>query len=150
MNESHNEIVTLMLPSQLVNNDDFGAQTPINLAGAKEAYVELLVGDTDVAIGSTDEATPPILEECDTADGSYTEITDAKLAAVIPAATGDNKIYRIDVPMQSARKKYARVKAPHAGNGSTGANLTIRGCVRNRDLGPKTAAQRGYAEHVIP
>lgn len=153
MNESQNEKVTLMLPPQLKDNGAFGTQTPLNVAGAGEAYVELIVGATDVAIGSSDATTPPILEECETDSetaGDWSEIDGAELAAVIPAATGDNKIYRIDVPMKTARKKNVRVKAPTAGDGSTGAMLAIRGCVRKLDLGPKTAAERGYAEHVIP
>lgn len=149
MNETQNQKVTMMLPPQLIDNDDFANNTYMDIAGAGEAHVELHVGALDAAIGSTAETTAPILEECDTTDGTYTEISGAELSAVI-AATDDNKIYRIDVPMKTARKRYIRVKAPHAGDGTTGANLMILGRVSKLDVGPGNAAARGYAEHIIP
>lgn len=148
MDTTQNEKVTMLLPPQLADNADFANNTYMDIAGAGKAHVELHVGALDAAIGSTDESTPPVLEECDAVDGTYTEISGAVLSAVI-GATDDNKIYRIDVPMKSARKRYVRVKAPHAGDGTNGANLMILGRVSNLDTGPKTAAERGYAEHVI-
>ncbi len=146
----HEVITTLMLPPQLKDNGDFGAQTPLDLAGAGEAVIEILVGATDAAVGSTDEATPPILEECDTksADaGDWSEIDGAELAAVIPA-DGDNKIYAIDVPHLAGRKRYVRVKAPHSADGDAGAYLAIVGRKARVATGPVTAADRGYAAHI--
>lgn len=150
MNPLHEEKVTLMLPPQLKNNGAFGTQTPLDLAGAGAAKIELMVGATDVIVGSSDTSSPPILEECDTNSGTagdWSEIDGAELASVI-SATEDNKTFAIDVPNLAERKRYARVKAPTAGNGSTGANLCIRGAVTKVDQGPVTAAERGYEEHI--
>ena len=147
MNPLHEERVTLMLPPQVKNNGAFGAQTPLYVGGAGAAKIELLVGATDVIIGTTNTATPPILEECDTVGGSYTEIASAKLAAVIAATSGD-KVFAIDVPNLGQRKAFVRVKAPTAGNASTGAMLCIRGVVTKQAVGPVNAADRGYAAHI--
>jgi hypothetical protein len=149
MNQLQQEKITLMLPPELKHNTTFTAQTPLDLAGAGEAKVEMLVGVTDVAVGTTNASTPPILEECDTTGGTYTEITGAALAAVI-AATDDNKVFAINVPNLGGRKRYVRVKAPTAGSATTGANLCIRGVITKLDQGPVTAAERGYAAHIIP
>jgi hypothetical protein len=151
MNPLQEEKVTLMLPPELKDDGDFtGTQVPLDLAGAGAAKVEIIVGGIDIAAGSTDEATPPILEECDTNSvtaGDWAEIPTAKLAAVIGAGD-DNKIFAIDVPFLPGRKRFVRVKAPHAGNGSTGVHLCIRGSVTKLAIGPATAAERGYAAHI--
>lgn len=149
MNPLQEEKITLMLPPQVKNNGDFGTQTPLNLAGAGAAKVEIMVGATDVAIGSDAETEAPYLEECDTPDGAYTKITGTELSDVI-AATDDNKVYAIDVPNIPQRKQYVRVMEPHAGSGTNGALLCIRGVVTKLSTGPASAAERGYAEHIIP
>lgn len=150
MNPLQEEKVTLMLPPQLKNNGAFGAQTPLDLAGAGAAKIEIMVGATDVAVGSSDTSSPPILEECDTNSGTagdWAEIDGAELPAVI-SSNDDNKVFAIDVPNLGERKRMVRVKAPTAGNASTGANLCIRGVATKLDQGPVTAAERGYAQHI--
>ncbi|MCE5186075.1 MAG: hypothetical protein LLF76_08125 [Planctomycetaceae bacterium] len=152
MNESQNEQIVTLLPMQLKDDGAFANNASMDISGAGEASVEFLVGTIDAAIGSGGEDVAPFLEECDTDSvtaGDWTKITGAELAAPI-ASTKSDKIYRIDVPMKGARKKRVRVNVPHAGNGDTGANLMIIGRIRKMDIGPLTAANRGYEAHIIP
>jgi len=149
MNPLQEEKVTLML-AEVKNNGAFGTQTPLDLSGCGVAKIEIIVGTTDVAVGSGNTFTPLILEECDTNSGTagdWTEIASAKLTSVI-AATDDNKIFAIDVPNIPGRKRFVRVKAPTAGSGTSGAFLVIRGVTAQRAVGPSTAAERGYAQHI--
>lgn len=121
------EKVVTLLPPQLKNNGDFTGNTYMDTAGFDEkARFEMHIGTVDAAIGSTAETTPPLVEECDTTDGSYTAVEDAELAAVI-AATGDDKVRAIDVNLKKTHKRYMRIQAPHAGSGTTGCNLCIIG-----------------------
>ncbi|HOT73741.1 MAG TPA: hypothetical protein PLX18_11370 [Anaerohalosphaeraceae bacterium] len=149
MNPLQEEKVTLML-AEVKNNDAFGTQTPLDLSGCGVAKIEIIVGPTDVAVGSGGTSTPLVLEECDTNSGTpgdWSVITKATLTSVI-SATDDNKIFAIDVPNIPGRKRYVRVKAPTAGSGTTGAFLVIRGVTAQLAVGPSTAADRGYAQHI--
>lgn len=148
MQESHEERITVMLPPQVKNNGAFDDNAPLDLAGVGEAYVQLIKGASDAAVGSGDATTAPILEECDTLDGDYAEIEGAELSEPI-AAGADAEVYRIDVPMRDQRKRYVRVKAPTAENQTDGAHLTIVGVARKLAHGPATAAERGLAEHIV-
>jgi len=143
MNQFETEKVVMMLPPQLKDNGNFAGNTYIDTMGYHgRLRVEFHVGTTDAAIGSTDEATPPKLEECETSGGSYTAITDAALAAVIGAGD-DNKIFAIDVDLRKTHKRYIEVTAPHAADGTTGANLCIVGRLSGPEKLPETAAEQG-------
>lgn len=121
------EKVVILLPPQLKDDGDFAGNTYLDTFGFDDKVrFEFHVGTLDIAIGSTDEATPPVIEECDTSGGSYSEIDGAELAAVIGAGD-DDKIFAIEVSLKKEHKRYMRVKAPHAGNGTTGCNLCIVG-----------------------
>lgn len=136
----------ILLRPQVKNNGVFANNVYVDLSEWNHARFLFIVGDTDVAVGSSDAATPPLVEECDTTGGGYTAITDAALSAVIGAGD-DNKLYAIDVDLTKTHKRYARVQAPAAGN-ATGANLAIL-CILSRGAkSPLNAAGMGLAELV--
>lgn len=138
----------LMLPPQLKDDGDFANNTYFDCQGIGAVLVLFIVGALDIAVGSTDEATPPALEECDTFGGSYTAITGATLSAVI-GASDDNKLYGIFVDRSvGARKRYLKVTTPHAGDGTTGANLTILALGFPADNIPNSSAEMGLEELV--
>ena len=141
------EKVVTLLPPQLKDDGDFAGNTYVDTAGFDEKLrVEFHVGTVDAAIGSTAETTPPLVEECDTTNGTYTAVTDAALAAVIGAG-GDNKIHAIDVDLKKTHKRYMQVQAPHAGNGTTGCNLCIIGRLSGGHV-VNNAADQGLTELV--
>jgi hypothetical protein len=136
----------IVLRPQVKNNGAFSNNTYVDFSEWNHARFLFIVGDTDVAVGSGDAATPPLIEECDTTGGGYTAITGAALSAVIGAGD-DNKLYAIDVDLMKMHKRYGRVKAPTAGN-ATGANLAII-CILSRGAkSPLNAAGMGLAELV--
>ena len=138
----------ILLRPQLKNNGAFENNTYVDTAGWGHLRVEFIIGDTDVAVGSGDAATPPKLEECDTAGGSYSDITDAELAAVL-AAGDDNKVKAIDVDLTHSHKRYVEVNAPTADSGVTGCNLCIIATLSKPNIGPKDADGQGLAELVV-
>jgi hypothetical protein len=141
------EKVVTLLPPQLKDDGDFAGNTYVDTAGFDEKLrVEFHVGTVDAAIGSTAETTPPLIEECDTTNGTYTAVTDAALAAVIGAG-GDNTIYAIDVSLKKTHKRYMQVQVPHAGNGTTGCNLCIIGRLSGGHV-VKDATDMGLTELV--
>ncbi|MDH4203615.1 MAG: hypothetical protein OEV87_12085 [Phycisphaerae bacterium] len=147
--DAQNTKKVLLLPPQLKDDGDFANNTYVYTAGW--GYVEFLIiaGALDIAVGSTAEDAPLKVEECDTSDGTYTDVTDAEMAAVV-GATDDNKISQIDVNLQDGtHKPYMRVNAPHAGDGTTGANMCIVAILSKPLTGPASAAERGLNEHVI-
>ncbi len=138
----------IMLRPQLKNNGAFENNTYADCAGYGHLRVEFIIGDTDVAVGSGDSSTPPKLEECDTSGGSYTDITDAELAAVLGAGD-DNKVKAIDVDLTHSHKRYVKVNDPTAGSGATGCNLCIIGTLSKPNISPKDADGQGLAELVV-
>ena len=141
----------LMLPPQLKDNGDAAGNTYIDtcINGCRWGHLRIYIapGTIDAAIGSTAEGTAPLVEECDTTDGTYTAVTGAALADPI-AATEDDSLFAIDVNLQKAHKRYVQVQVPHVGDGTTGANLAIFGILTKPDVAPITAAQMGLAEHI--
>jgi hypothetical protein len=138
----------IMLRPQLKNNGAFENNTYVDCAGWGHLRVEFIIGDTDVAVGSGDAATPPKLEECDIAGGSYSDITDAELAAVL-GADDDNKAKAIDVDLLHSHKRFVRVNAPTAGSGSSGCNLCIIATLSKPNISPSNAEGQGLAELVV-
>jgi hypothetical protein len=138
----------IMLRPQLRNNGAFANNTYVDTFGWGHLRIEFIIGDTDVAVGSGDSSTPPKLEECDTTGGSYSDITDAELAAVLGAGD-DNKVKAIDIALTQTHKRYVRVNAPTAGSGSSGCNLCITATLSRPSIGPKNAEGQGLAELVV-
>jgi len=142
----------LLLPPQLKDNGDFADNTYIDTVqnGVRWNHLRVTfwVGTVDAAIGSTAEGTAPLVEECDTTDGTYTDVTGAALADAI-GATEDDSVFAIDIDLTQAHKRYMRVQTPHAGDGTTGCNLAITGTLTKPDRAPDTAALAGLAEHIV-
>ncbi|MBN2375717.1 MAG: hypothetical protein JXD22_04910 [Sedimentisphaerales bacterium] len=126
MNPLETTKTVLLAYPQLKDDGDFANVTYLDTAGWGNLRVLFITGGIDIAVGSTDEATPPLIEQCDTTDGSYTAVTDAELAAVI-GASDDGLLKAIDVDLNKNHKRYMQVQSPHAGDGTTGANLCIIG-----------------------
>jgi len=137
----------ILTPPQLKDDGDFAGNTYIDTQGYNHLRVLFIVGTVDAAIGSTAETTAPLVEECDTTDGTYTDVTSAALADAI-GATEDDKLFAIDVDLTKSHKRYMQVQAPHAGNGTTGCNLAIIGILSRPEIGPTTAAGQGLTEHI--
>ncbi|MBN2270008.1 MAG: hypothetical protein JXN61_05295 [Sedimentisphaerales bacterium] len=147
MNEVQAMKTVILLRPQLKNNGAFANNTYVDFAGWNHARFLFVVGDTDAAVGSGDDSTPPFIEQCDTTGGDYTPITDAELSAVI--GTGDdNKLFAIDVDLTKSHKRYGRVNAPTAGTGSNGANLAILCQLSKGAIAPHDAAGMGLEELV--
>lgn len=143
----YTKIVTL-LPPQLIDNDDFAGNVYVDTAGWNHLRVCFIVGTVDAAIGSTAEGTAPLVEECDTTDGTYTDVTDAALADAI-GATEDDNIFGIDVDLAKTHKRYMQVQVPHAGDGTTGCNLAIVGILsKPQGEAALTATAQGLLELI--
>jgi len=142
----------LVLPPQLKDDGDFAGNTYIDTLGMGAVLFLLAAGTTDVAsgdaIGSTAEGTAPKLEECDTAGGTYTAVTDAALADAIQYDE-DDKLFGIFVDCARTHKRYMQVTAPHSAAGAVnGSNLCIIAIGFPSDQMPKTAAGMGLEELI--
>ncbi|MCE5184937.1 MAG: hypothetical protein LLF76_02285 [Planctomycetaceae bacterium] len=152
MHESQQTKKVLLIPPQVADGAAFARPAAADCAGVRYAEFLLATGAMDDVIGTTDTATAPQLEECDTNSvtaGDWSVIPDAELAAVIPN-TGDDKLYQIDVNFTRAvRKRFVRPKALNAGATTNGAALCAIAILHGLDTGPVTAAERGLAAHVM-
>jgi len=151
MIENQNAKWAILTPPQLKDNGALANNSYVDTAGWGHLEVAIITGVMDIALGSTTAATAPLLESDDAvAFSAATAITGAALAAAI-AADGDSKIYKIDVDLMNvAHKRYVRVQAPTAGDGSAGVNACILARLSSpQGMAPNTAALRGLAEHVI-
>jgi hypothetical protein len=124
----------VLTPPQLKDDGDFADNTYIDTAGWNHLRVLFIVGDLDADVGSTAETAEPFVEECDTSGGTYTAVDDAELSDVI-ADDDDNKMFAIDIDLTKSHKRFMQVNAPHAGDGSNGANMCILGILSKKRSG---------------
>lgn len=146
MNQFELVKTVIMASPQLKNNGSLAGNTYADTKGFSRLRIEIITGTMDVAVGSGGAANAIKLEECDTAGGSYSDITGAALADAI-ADDEDNSIFAIEVDLCKSHKRFIRVNDPVAGD-STGANI----CVLGRLYGPQNfnggAAEQGLAELI--
>jgi hypothetical protein len=142
--------VVPVLPPTSKDNTDFDGNTYIDTQGIGDGVMFLIAcGSLAAAVGSTAEGSAPKIEECDTAGGSYTDVTGAALAAAI-AGTKDGKVYGIYVNLRKTHKRFMRVNAPHVGNGSaTQSYLCIMALAFGQQTAPQVAADMGLEELII-
>ncbi len=147
MIEVQNTKRVVLLAPQFKNNGAFLNNGYVDVSGWGHLRVEMIVGATDVIIGSTDTAHAPKLEaDDDAAFGSVADVEGATLAGVI-AANDDNKVFAFDVDMRGSHKRFYRVNAPTAGN-VTGANLCIIATLSDPQISPSSEAEQGLEELV--
>ena len=142
-----NQKFVILTPPQLSDNGDLSGNTYVDTAGWNHLRVLFIIGTLDIGLGSTAEGTAPLIEECDTTGGTYTDVADAALADAI-AADEDDKLFAIDVDLTKSHKRYMQVQAPHSGDGTTGVNAAIIGILSRPDIGPSNAADQGLEELV--
>jgi len=147
MIEVQNQKTVILTPPQLKDAGALTGNTYVDTAGWSHLRVLFVIGTLDIGLGSTAAGTAPKIEECDTTDGSYTDVADAALADAI-AADEDDKLFAIDVDLAKSHKRYMRVNAPTAGDGTNGVNAAIIGILSRPDIGPSSAAEQGLEELV--
>lgn len=138
---------TLLTPPQLKDNGDFAGNTYADTLGLSAILFLITTGTMDIALGSTAETTAPLIEECDTVDGTYTAVTSAALADAI-ADTEDDSMFGIFVDLAKGHKRYMRVQAPHSGDGTVGVNACSHAIGFPSDQMPRNAAGMGLAELI--
>jgi hypothetical protein len=141
------KIVQLVPPQLKAPAGVFVGNTYVDTLGFNHIEFQFITGVMDTAIGSTDATHPLKIEECDTTNGTYTDVTSAAMAAVI-AAGDDNKMSVIDIDLAKSHKRYMQVNAPYAGTGTTGSNFAVQAILSRPNVAPATAAQRGLSEWV--
>jgi len=141
------KIANLCYP-QLKDDGDLADQTYVDTLGWGHARFVIMMGNTDITLGSTAEGTAPKIEECDTSGGTYSDVSGAALADSV-AADEDGKIFAIDVDLTKSHKRYMQWNTLHAGNGSTGVNACAFVILsRPEGNGPVSAADMGLTEHI--
>jgi hypothetical protein len=136
-----------MLYPQLKDDGDLVDNNYVDTRGWAHLRVLIQIGNLDIGLGSTAEGNALKVEECDTSGGSYGDVTDAALADAI-AADEDGKLFAIDINLNKTHKRYMRLNAPHAGDGTTGVNASALGILSRPSIGPKDAAGCGLEEHI--
>jgi len=150
MIDIQNSKMVILTQPETKNNGDFTNNTYVDTAGWGHLRVLFATGviTASAPIGSTAEDTAPLVEECDTPGGTYTDVSGAALADAI-ADDEDNKLFAIDIDLTKTHKRYMQVQAPHVGDGTPGASLAIIGILtRPEGNGPVNAAAMGLNELI--
>ena len=149
MIDIQNTKTVILLQPETKNNGDFTNNTYVDTLGFNFLRVLFITGviTASAPIGSTAEGTAPLVEECDTAGGSYTAVSGAALADAI-ADDEDGKLFAIDIDLTKSHKRYMKVQAPHVGDGTPGASLCITAQLWRPEIGPMNAAGQGLTEHI--
>ena len=149
MIEVQNMKICILTPPQIKNNGDFDTNTYLDTQGYNHLRVLFITGviTASAPIGSTAEGTAPLVEECDTTGGTYTDVSGAALADAI-ADSEDGLLFAIDIDLTKSHKRYMQVQAPHVGDGTPGAALCIIGILSRAERGPANAAGMGLTELI--
>ena len=131
----------LLVPPQLKDNGVPSGLTYVDTAGWEHVEFEFVIGTTDIATTAA-----PKITECETAGGSYTDVTGAALADAISATEADS-IFLISVDLTKAHMRYMKPSIT-AGDGTAGTNLCVIATLSRPIDAPRTAAQRGLAEWI--
>jgi hypothetical protein len=131
------------------DNGNFDGNGAVDTRGLKELAFLIETGDLAAAVGSTAEGSAVKIEECDTVGGDYTDVTGAALADAI-AETEDNSLFYIVVDLKKSHKRFMRVNAPHAGDGSAVDSLLSVVAIGVPDKSPINAEEAGLAELILP
>jgi hypothetical protein len=137
----------LLTYPQLRDNGALASNTYFDTQGLSALLILIQVGAIDIGLGSTLSTTPPLVEECDTTGGSYTAVTSAALSAC-PGASDDGKLYGIFVDLTKTHKRYMRVQAPTAGDGTAGVAAAILAIGFPSAVMPRSATEMGLAELI--
>jgi hypothetical protein len=150
-----NKTVIVAAPAARVNNASVTTNV-IDTFGFNKVEIQVILGDLDIAL------TNLRLQESDVATNattlsSPTDIPgtifgtsidpDTGVAAVLPTATDDNKIYKFFVDC-AGRKRYIDPLIT-VGNGTAGAFVTVIANLSNANETPTSAAERGAAVNLI-
>jgi hypothetical protein len=130
---------------QSANGGSFANNTAVDTQGLLDLIFLIETGAMAAAIGSVAATNALEVEECDAVGGSYTDVTDAALAAAI-ADTKDNKMYAIRVNLCKSHKRFMRIKDPVAG---AGACLLSVKAIGVPNIAPQIAAGMGLEELVL-
>jgi len=136
-----------MLYPQLKDDGDLADNNYIDVSGWNHLRILIQIGNLDIALGSTAEGNAVKVEECDTSGGGYSDVTGAALADAI-AEDEDGKLFAIDIDLRKTHKRYMRLNAPHAGDGTSGVNASALGILSMPNIGPKDAAGQGLTELI--
>lgn len=131
----------LCLPPVSASGGAHASNTYVDTMGWSHVRFLILAGALGANVGSTAATTPPLVEECDTSGGGYSDVTDAELSAVLTGTTDNGKMWAIDVDLTKSHKRYMRVQAPTAGAGA--CLLSIVGILSDKESG---AFGGNYAE----
>lgn len=148
MIDAQNQKFVLLTPPQLKDNGALANNTYLDTVGWGRVQFLIATGAIDIEFGSTNTATALLVEQCDTTGGTYTAVNSAALAAVLDG-DDDNEMHMIEVDLTKSHKRYMRVQAPTAGDGTAGVNACIIGILSDPIDLPDSATQRGLAEHII-
>lgn len=129
------------------DNGDFANNAAVDTSGLSGVIFLIEAGSLAAAIGSTAETSALKIEECDTEGGSYSDVTDAALADAI-ANDEDNSIFAIYVDLRKTHKRFMRVNAPHAGDGTATESFLSIIAIGMPDKGPIDADGMGLAELI--
>jgi len=138
---------TNALYPELKDAGAFTTNNYVDTLGLSGLLFVMQMGAIDIGFGSTLATTPPLIEECDTTDGSYTAVSSAALSAC-PGASDDGKMYGVFVDLAKSHKRYMRIQAPTAGDGTAGVAASSVAIGFPSDQMPHNAAGMGLAELI--
>jgi len=116
----------LLAPPELKDNGALAGITYIDTFGYGHLRVLIQTGVIDAATSAA-----PLLQHCDTTDGTYAAITNAALADAL-ADGEDDQLHAIDVDLTTgSTKRYIKCLMT-AGNGTTGTYACILGILSRK------------------
>ena len=147
MNDIEQMKFNLCLPP-ISATGNFSGNTYVDTKGWSHVRFLIVTGALAAGVGSTAHTTAPLVEECDTTGGTYSDVTSAALADAI-SDSEDDSMFAIDVDLTKSHKRYMRIQTPDAGGSA--CLLCIVAILSKKDSGPPhdgLATDAGLAELI--
>ncbi len=152
MNEyQNNKVVGVIVPSSAYVDDGDFTTVEVDTLGFNYAQFYVYLGPTDIKVAAMH------IGESDTSGSTGTIIADTNFAStagitaidgstlVLPSATEDGNVYRMDVNCTGPRKRYLDLTLT-AGNGTTGTLATAICILSAANEAPITEAAQGCVQ----
>lgn len=144
------KVVSITPPAAIVDNAAYTTAV-VDTAGYDYATINVYLGATDIAMAALK------VQESDEAGANFADITgavfgtsnnDTGSASTLPSATDDNKLFSFNIDLRG-RKRYLDLVAT-AGDGAAGTYLAAWAELWRAKDAPRTAAEAGYSQRLIP
>ncbi len=132
-------------PPAAINDNTAYTTATVDTLGFKAVMFLIIFGAMDITVAAL-----KLTESDDSGMSGPADVAGADFSvspATLPAGTADNTIVAVSVKLTGKRKRYLDLSFT-AGDGSSGTYANVLAILAEPEVGPTTATERGFGQHL--